>query len=267
MVALFGIVNLAPGSFSEDGLTCTDSAVLHARQLLAAGADAIDLGPSPSNQEADITSPEIEIQRLAPVMDALQQSGVSAISVDSFHPTTQRFAISRGAAFINDVHGFPHPEFYPELAEAKCKLIVMHNVHGTGLTRKIVSDPKTILEKVRQFFDQRINALMRAGIDKSRLILDPGMGFFLSWEVDASIVVLQNLERLRAEFNLPMMVGVSRKSFVRTITARQATESGYGTLAAELYASDQGVDWIRTHDVAALRDGLAMQRKLGEPHG
>src|SRR5262249_37401960 len=144
---------------------------------------------------------------------------------------------SCGVDYVNDVHGFPYPEFYPELAAATSKLIVMHNVHGSGPTRKTVTDPATIMEKIQRFFDQRVNAFVCAGIAPERLILDPGMGFFLSSEPDASLVVLQNLQKLRAEFNLPILVGVSRKSFIRKITGKTAADAGYGTLAAELFAA------------------------------
>ncbi len=262
MTSILGIINLNAESYLPSAqFPDSSAAVKHALGSIEAGAAAVDLGPSPSHLNAPEVAPEIEIQRLAPVLDALLPKGIS-ISVDSFHPQTQRYAISRGVDFINDVRGFAHPEFYPELAEANCQLIVMHNVHGPKITELVLTDPKTIISKIFHFFDQRLNALNSAGIESDRLILDPGMGFFLSSEPEASLVVLQHLADLRAEFDLPVLVSVSTKSFIRKLTGKTAGESGFGTLSTELFAASQGVDWIRTHNVGALRDGLLMQDHL-----
>jgi len=262
MTSILGIINLNAESYLDSGrFPEAEAAVKKAEDFIQAGATAVDLGPSPSHLNAPVVSPAIEIERLAPVLDSLIPTEIS-ISVDSFHPETQRYAIKRGVNFINDVHGFAHPEFYPELAESNCRMIVMHNIHGTKITELVVTDPSTIMSTIFRFFDQRLAALISAGIDRERIIIDPGMGFFLSSEPEASIVVLKNLAALRAEFGLPVMVSVSTKSFIRKITGKTAEQSGYGTLSTELYAASEGADWIRTHNVSALRDGLIMHQTL-----
>jgi len=120
-----------------------------------------------------------------------------------------------------------------------------------------------VWQRIEAFFAKRVARLERAGIARERLILDPGMGFFLSSRADASLRVLTNLDRLKRAFGLPVMVSVSRKSFLGAITGRAAPgERGPATLAAELYAAAHGADYIRTHDPAALRDALVVTAAL-----
>ncbi len=264
MTAILGIVNLTSDSFSDGGQFVEPAlAIAHGQALFAEGATALDLGPSSSHPGAPVVAAAAEIERLGPVIDALMPKGIP-LSVDSFHTQTQRYALSRGVSFLNDIHGFPYPDFYPELAAADCQLIVMHSVHGTQPAERVVTDPTTIISRITDFFYARVDALTRAGIARERLILDPGMGFFLSAESEASLVVLKQLSQIRREFNLPLLVSVSRKSFIQRITAQTPAKSGYGTLSAELFAAAQGVDWIRTHQVSALRDGLLIQNHLVE---
>src|SRR5262249_42384558 len=123
--------------------------------------------------------------------------------------------------------------------------------------------PDAIWGRINGFFTARIAALEAAGIARSRLILDPGMGFFLSSDATASLRVLAGIDRLRREFGLPVLISVSRKSFFAAITGREAPDSrGPATLAAELYAAACGADYIRTHDPGALNDGLAVMAAL-----
>jgi dihydropteroate synthase type 2 len=254
---LFGIVNITEDSFSDGGRHLDpESAIAAARRLVAAGADVIDLGAAASNIAAKPVAPAEEIRRLEPVVAALRADGV-AVSIDSFAPEVQRFALRRGVGFLNDIEGFANPALYPELAAARCRLVVMHAVQGRGRARRVAVPAEAIWQRIVIFFAARVAALERAGIARNRLVLDPGMGFFLSSEAAASLRVLAGLERLKREFGLPVLVSVSRKSFLAAVTGHRATgELGSATLAAELYAAAGGADYIRTHDPAALRDGL-----------
>ncbi len=262
MTMIMGIVNITPDSYSDGGqFLSPENAISHALSLFKAGASIIDLGPSSSHPDSPVAPPEKEIEHLEPVLDRLLSMQIP-IGVDSFHPETQRYAISKGVQIINDVQGFAHPQFYPELAQSNCRLVVMHNIHGTKPAQRVLTDPNTILSKIFHFFHQRVNALVNAGVAKERLTLDPGMGYFLSSEPEASLMVLQHIKALKQEFNLPVLVCVSRKSFIQRITEQTPANAGAGTLSAELFAAAQGVDWIRTHDVRALRDGLAVQNRL-----
>jgi dihydropteroate synthase type 2 len=260
---IFAIVNITEDSFSDGGRYLDPAAAIaHARALAAAGADVIDLGAAASNVDANPVSTAEEIARLDPVIAALAADGIP-ISVDSCRPEVQRFAIARGAAFLNDIRGFPDASFYPELAAASARLVVMHAVQDKGRAERVEFSADQAWERIRGFFGERLAALERGGIARERLILDPGMGLFLSTRPEASLRVLAGLGRLKREFGLPVLVSVSRKSFLRAITGRPAaSEAGPATLAAELYAVAAGADFIRTHDAAALRDGLAITSAL-----
>jgi dihydropteroate synthase type 2 len=260
---LFGIVNITADSFSDGGRFIDPGAALaHTRALLAGGADVIDLGAAASNVDAAAVPAKEEIDRLDPLLSALKQDRV-AVSVDSFAPEVQRFAISRGADFLNDIQGFPDRSLYPELAAAKCRLVVMHAVQRRGRAQRLDLSAAQVWNRIIAFFQERIAALEQAGVARERIILDPGMGFFLSSRPEVSCAVLARLGELKQVFGLPVLVSVSRKSFLRAITGRSSVaELGPATLAAELYAAAHGADLIRTHDPAALRDGLRVTAAL-----
>jgi dihydropteroate synthase type 2 len=260
---IFGILNITEDSFSDGGRNLEpEAAIAAARRLAAEGGDVVDLGAASSNVAAKPVAPDVEIRRLAPVIAALKEAGV-AISVDSFALETQRFALSMGVDFLNDTGGFPDPSFYPELAVSGCRLVVMHAVHGRGRAQAIDLPATEIWPRITQFFSARIAKLETAGIARHRLILDPGMGFFLGSDPAASLRVLAGLDRLKREFALPVLISVSRKSFLGAVTGRRdPMERGAATLAAELYAAARGADFIRTHDPGALRDALLVTAAL-----
>ena len=261
--AVLGILNITEDSFSDGGRYLEQSAAIeHANRLLDDGAHIIDLGPAASSIGSAPVSADEEVRRLAPVLAALRERK-ARVSVDSCLPETQRFAIRSGVDYLNDIRGFPHPDLYSEIAGARCRLVVMHSVEGVQTAKRVDVPEAEIWDRIMRFFEVRLDALERAGVARSRVVLDPGMGFFLSSRPQASLVVLANLRRLRRAFGLPVLVSVSRKSFLRATIQRDATEdAGAATLAAELYAAANGADYIRTHDPRALRDGLRVVHAL-----
>jgi dihydropteroate synthase type 2 len=259
---IVGVVNVTADSFSDGGRYLDPgSARDHALALAAAGADVVELGAAASSPDAAaVTSPE-EVRRLTPVLAALVDAGLT-VGVDSMHPATQLWAAAHGARYLNDVQGFPDPAVHPELACLGCTLVVMHSVQRRGNATRVETDPARTLDDIHRFFDARLRMLEGAGIARERLIIDPGMGFFLGVAPEPSVRVLRHLGALRTAFDLPVLISVSRKSFLGVLTGRDVANRGAATLAAELYAAEAGVDYIRTHDVAALRDALIVREAL-----
>nr|QBB78486.1 hypothetical protein [uncultured organism] len=255
---IFGILNVTEDSFSDGARFLEPAAArAHAKKLIEAGADALDIGAASSNPKAKAVAPETEIARLKPIV-ALGKKQGWRISIDSFARETQRWALKQEVDFLNDIQGFPDPELYPALAASQAKLIVMHSVQGKGRAQKIDIDPATIMGRIADFFDERIAALTAAGVARGRLILDPGMGLFVGLKAEASLTILRRLGQLKAVFGLPLLISVSRKSFLRKLSGRGIEDIGPATLAAELYAALHGADMIRTHDPGQLRDALTI---------
>jgi dihydropteroate synthase type 2 len=259
---IVGVVNITDDSFSDGGRYLAPAdALAHARRLRREGADIVELGPASSHPDARRVTADEERQRLAPVLEVLAAEGVP-VAVDSYLPDTQRFALAEGATCLNDIQGFPDRALYPTLRQADCTLVVMHSVQRTGPATRVRTDPGDAWASIERFFAERLAALEAAGIPRNRLVIDPGLGFFLGSDPEPSVAVLGDVRRLKDRFGLPVLVSPSRKSFLGHLTGRDTDHLGPATLAAELHAVRHGVDYIRTHDVAALRDALTVHGAL-----
>ena len=253
---ILGILNVTPDSFSDGGRYFEpEAAIAHGRELLSAGADMLDIGPASSNPDAKPVGAEEEIRRIAPVLDFFIGARAE-ISVDTFQPETQIYALERGVAWLNDIQGFPEESLYPRLADATCGLIVMHSVQGRGNADRRAAPEGDIIDHICRFFEARLTAFSKAGIAQERIVLDPGMGFFLGSAPETSFAVLARFGEIRARFGLPVLISVSRKSFLRKVTGREPGEAGAATLSAEILAALNGADMIRTHEPAPLCDAL-----------
>jgi dihydropteroate synthase type 2 len=259
---LLGILNITEDSFSDGGRFLDPAAAQEQARALAHDADVLDLGAASSKPDAIAVSPDVEIARLAPVVEMLKREGI-AVSVDTFSPKVQRWALSQSVEYLNDVRGFPEGHLYPELAASSAKLIVMFSVEGKGPATRLLVPVEELFDRILRFFEARLAALTGAGIARERLILDPGMGLFLGSHPDASFAVLRRIAELKRAFSLPVLISVSRKSFLRRLVDRGVAEIGPATLAAELFAVRQGADYIRTHDPKALKDLLRVLETLG----
>lgn len=261
MPRLFGILNLTPDSFSDGGRFVDPAVALrHAEALVAGGADVIDVGAVASNPNAALVSVDEEIARLEPVLEALLGQGIS-VSVDTCQPEVQRFAIERGVQWINDIQGFADPSIHELLAKHGVGAVVMHSVHREARARSS-AEHRVAFAEVAGFLSEQAGRLERAGVSRERILVDPGMGFFLGHDPNVSLSMLRALPRLAEETGYDVLISVSRKSFLRNLTGRDVAGAGAATLSAELYASAAGVAAIRTHDVAALRDGLVVWHAL-----
>ncbi|MFQ5698399.1 MAG: dihydropteroate synthase [Myxococcota bacterium] len=259
---IVGVVNLTADSFSDGGRYLEPRrAIEHALELAAAGADLIELGAASSHPDAAPVEPGEEIRRLAPVIEALRAQGLE-LAVDAWKPETQRECLGRGVQMLNDIQGFADPGFHRELARSDCTLVVMHSIQGRGPATRAEASADAVVEGVYAFFRSRIAELQAAGVCRERIVLDPGMGYFVGSDPEPSLALLNEIPRLKRTFGLPVLVCVSRKSFLGALTGRAVEERGAATLSAELSAATLGCDYIRTHDVAALRDALTVRAAL-----
>ena len=255
---LVAVVNITEDSFSDGGRYLRPAAALaHARKLRAEGADVIELGPAASHPGSAPVTAEEEQRRLAPIVEQLAADG-APFSVDSFLPETLTFAAGAGAAYLNDIHGFGDPALYPMLATSDCRLVVMHAVQATGAATQVVTDPAAVWDGILRFFAQRLAALEAAGVARDRIVIDPGLGYFLGSTPGPSLRALAGIRELKETFDVPVLVSPSRKSFLRALTGRDVAQSSPVTLAAEIFAAWQGADYIRTHDVASARDAFTL---------
>lgn len=253
---IVGIVNITSDSFSDGGkFLDADAAIVHAKELLAGGADIIELSGASSNPHAVRVPVDVQTARMEPVLKTLN----CPISIDATRSEVLRWAIGKRVAYLNDIKGFPDESLYRELATSNAKLIVMHCISDIDKAVRVKKTVGEVLDSVFSFFDERLKKLESAGVPRERLIIDPGMGFFLSKNPEPSLAVLAHIAKLKRHFELPVMVSVSRKSFLRNTTSFGGGTIGARTLAAELVAARQGADYIRTHDVLRLKKALSEQ--------
>jgi dihydropteroate synthase type 1 len=265
MVTVFGILNLTEDSFFDESRRLDPAgAVTAAIEMLRVGSDVVDVGPAASHPDARPVSPADEIRRIAPLLDALSDQ-MHRVSIDSFQPETQRYSLKRGVGYLNDIQGFPDPALYPDIAEADCRLVVMHSAQRDGIaTRTGHLRPEDALDEIVRFFEARVSALRRSGVAADRLILDPGMGFFLSPAPETSLHVLSNLQKLKSALGLPLLVSVSRKSFLGATVGLPVKDLGPASLAAELHAIGNGADYVRTHAPGDLRSAITFSETLAK---
>ena len=249
-----GIVNLTPDSFSGDGLVGdVDHAIQHARQQLEAGADILDIGAESSRPGAMPTPEDEELRRLLPVLREITTWGVP-VSVDTYKPAVMRMALEAGASMINDIAGMTRPGALAAVAESDCAVCVMH-MQGEPGTMQQAPSYADVVGEVRSFLDDCVMRCRAAGIARERLLLDPGFGFGKTLQ--------HNLALFRALGggalgDLPLLVGVSRKSMLGAITGRPVEQRLASSVAAALMAAQKGAKILRVHDVAATRDALAV---------
>ena len=259
---IVAIVNVTEDSFSDGGrYLAPEAAIAHARTLAADGADWIELGPASSNPDASLVPAEEQIRRLEPIVAVLGE-GPLPLSVDATLPPVLEWALDAGVAMVNDVRGFPEPATRERLADGSARVVVVHSLLGQERATRDPATPEEVLARIDRFFETRLAELVRAGVAEDRLVVDPGMGFFLGADPRSSIEVLRRIPALKARFGRPVFVSVSRKSFLRAITGRSLEAIGPATLAAEIHAAREGADYLRTHDVGALRDALSVLAAL-----
>lgn len=249
---VMGIVNLTPDSFSDGGKhDSVDAGVAHARQLLADGADLLDLGGESTRPGAADVSEADELARVLPVIEALRDCGVP-LSVDTAKPAVMRAALAAGADMINDIWGFRQPGALEAVAGSDCGLCAMH-MQGEPRTMQAAPEYDDVVADVLHFLQEQVARLEAAGVAPGRISLDPGFGFGKT--VPQNYQLLRELDRVAA-LGYPVLIGVSRKSMIGAITGKAVGDRMAGSVAAALSAVQRGARIVRVHDVAATVDAL-----------
>ncbi|WP_127170820.1 dihydropteroate synthase [Xanthomonas euvesicatoria] len=251
---VMGIVNVTPDSFSDGGQHATcEAAIAHGLALVEQGAAVLDVGGESTRPGAAAVSVEEELQRVIPVIEALAQRTSVPISVDTFKPEVMRAAVAAGAGMVNDVYALRSPGAL-EAASDLCVPVVLMHARSAPHAMQDAPHYDDIVGEVHRFLAERIFAAEMAGIDKRRLVLDPGFGFDKA--TPHNLTLLAQLQRLQ-EFGLPVLAGLSRKRSIGELTGRQiAAERVHGSVAAHLIAAQHGALLLRVHDVAATVDAL-----------
>lgn len=251
---VMGVVNVTPDSFSDGG--CFDqpeAAVAHALELLAQGADILDIGGESTRPGAQPVTAEQELARVIPVIQSLRAATDAPISIDTSKPAVMRAAVIAGADMINDVLALRSPGALETAAELAVPVCLMHML---GEPRTMQQDPRyeRVVEDILDFFEGRIQACLDAGVAREHIVLDPGFGFGKT--LDHNLSLLADF----AEFNrlgYPVLAGLSRKSMLGSLTGRDRPEQRLAaSIAGALLAAQNGAALLRVHDVAETVDAL-----------
>jgi dihydropteroate synthase len=250
---VMGVLNVTPDSFSDGGrFASVDAAVEAGLRMAADGAALLDVGGESTRPGAQPVSVEDELQRVLPVIERLRAATAAVISVDTSKPEVMRAAAAAGAGFINDVRALRGPGALEAAAASGCGLCLVH-MQGVPRTMQVAPHYTDVVGEVRSFLAARVAACRSAGVEAARLTVDPGFGF--GKNLEHNLTLLRRLPELVAD-GTPVLVGLSRKSTVGTLTGRQPGERVYGSVALAVIAALKGARIIRAHDVAATVDAL-----------
>lgn len=251
---LMAVINVTPDSFSDGGrFLAPERAVVHALQLAQEGADILDIGGESTRPGAKPVSAQQEMDRILPVLESLIPQVSCLISVDTNKSEVAREALRLGAHLINDVSGLKmDPAIAVEVSRRQAGIVLVH-MKGTPATMQRFPCHERVLEEVAEGLKTSLETARTAGIPHDKILLDPGIGFGKT--VEGNLAILNNLAFL-ADFDLPILIGTSRKSFIGKILGVPADQRFPGTLASSLAAAMNGAHVLRVHEVQPLRQAL-----------
>jgi len=252
-IQVMGILNVTPDSFSDGGqFASIDSALRQAERMSSEGADWIDVGGESTRPGAAAVVLQEELDRVIPVIEAIRKRFDIEISVDTSKPQVMTEAVAAGASMINDVRALRQPGALEAAAGTDALICLMHM---QGEPREMQQNPsyEDVVNDIKAFFQQRIEDCKKAGIDRQRIILDPGFGFGKTLRHN-----YQLLQRMQAflEFGLPVLAGISRKSMLGKVTGRDVDDRVAASIAAATIAAVKGAQYLRVHDVKETRDAV-----------
>jgi dihydropteroate synthase len=261
---VMGVVNVTPDSFSDGGSLFTNNsvsvsaAVDRAAKMVAEGASIIDVGGESTRPGADVVSVDEELSRVIPVIEAIRQRFPVAVSIDTSTPQVITATARAGVGLINDVRALQRDGALEAAAETSLPICLMH-IQGEPKTMQAAPYYKDLLGDIAAYFASRITACEHVGIARDKLILDPGFGFGKT--LAHNLQLLKHMEQLKA-FDLPLLVGMSRKSMIGNTLNKPVDERLYGGLALAVMALERGTNIVRTHDVLATVDALKMAQAV-----
>ena len=253
-MALMGVVNVTPDSFSDGGLFLdAGAAIAHGREMAEQGAEILDVGGESTRPGAEEVSADEERLRIEPVVAGL--AGVATVSIDTSKLAVAEAALAAGASIVNDVTALRHdPEIGSLCAERGAGLILMH-MQGDPRTMQANPVYEDVVDDVKAFLVDRLQAAVDAGVAEERVWLDPGIGFGKT--LDHNLDLLRRLGELR-ELGRPLVVGTSRKTFIGKIDGSEVGDRLGGTLASSVLAAAEGAEVLRVHDVAEAAQAMRM---------
>lgn len=257
-----GIVNVTPDSFSDGGrFAAHDRAVAHGLELVAEGADVIDVGGESTRPGSRPINVDDELRRVVPVVAALVRQAGVPVSVDTSKAAVARACLDAGAQIINDVTALTGDPAMAEVVRSSGAGAILMHMQGTPETMQLAPIYADVVVDIYRFFEERLQSLAGRGLDPARLVVDPGIGFGKTLE--HNLTLLARLERFQA-LGRPVCLGVSRKGFLGKVLGRSVTERLAGALAVACHALARGaVQVLRVHDVAATCDVVRMWQALG----
>jgi dihydropteroate synthase len=251
-----GILNVTPDSFSDGGhYLDPEEAVRHARDLVAQGADLIDVGGESSRPGADPVDETEELRRVLPVIEAITRSGSVPISIDTTKAEVARQAVRVGAAIINDISALRFDEAMPRVAAEFSTGVILMHMQGTPRTMQRAPEYRDVVGEVKEFLRSRLRTAQDHGIEQECIMLDPGIGF--GKNLQQNLTLLAHLGVL-AELGRPLCVGLSRKSFIGAVTGQALPDRLPGSLAAAVVAWMRGAQVLRVHEVKETVAALKM---------
>ncbi len=249
---VMGIVNVTPDSFSDGGkFNTTEKAIEHALQLVEEGAEILDIGGESTRPGATPVPLDEELKRVIPVIEGLRDVGVP-LSIDTYKPQVMQAAITAGADIVNDVCALREPQALEIVAASKAGVCLMHM---QGRPQTMQADPQydDVVSEVRNFLKARLDAAEQAGIDRSRIVLDPGFGF--GKRTAHNLTLLNHLNDIQA-LGLPLLIGLSRKSVLGQVVGSSVDERIHASIAASVVSVMKGANIVRVHDVKPTIDAL-----------
>ncbi|KTC81197.1 dihydropteroate synthase [Legionella cherrii] len=259
---IMGILNVTPDSFSDGGkFLSIGRACEHAFHLISQGADLIDIGGQSTRPGAQSVPIDAELNRVIPVIEQIRANSDVCISIDTNKPEVMEAAVAAGANVINDVYALRSQGALEMAAKLAVPVCLMHMQGEPHNMQHQPYYPHGVLTEVTQFFSERIAECERVGIKKTNIILDPGFGF--GKQVQDNLLLVKNLDSF-ATFAMPLLLGVSRKSTIGAVLAKEVGERLIGSIAVAVYAALKGASIIRTHDVDETNQALHMITMIGK---